>query len=219
MLATLAKRGATTYTGAQLLISATGCNDCVAVAMTLSITNGGSVSITYNGAPVPAAGLQLSAPAFGSTSAQLKLTSTNPSAFTASSNVTWLTVSPASGNLQGSQILTLQLFANGLPNGPNSATVTVNAGGITTTVPIVFNVGTSSGLTLSPNPMNFQYVTSTGSFTTGQTQYLTISGAAPGTYSATATSNPAWLLIGSSGGTSVANSSGLNSRLRSIRRC
>src|SRR5262249_34960554 len=40
VLGNLARRGANTYTGATLLISANGCNECIKVALTLQITTG-----------------------------------------------------------------------------------------------------------------------------------------------------------------------------------
>jgi uncharacterized protein (TIGR03437 family) len=197
VLGALSRRGATTYTGATLLISATGCTDCIAVALTLQITNGGGITITYNGAPISNSGISLFVGTGGSTSAQLTLTSANPTAFQASSSPGWLTLSTTAGQLTGSTVLTLFANAAGLPNGPNTGSLQISAGGITTNITVTLNVGTGSGLTISPNPMNFSYVTSTSSFPQGQTQNLTISGST-GTYTATAVSSPQWLLVGSS---------------------
>jgi uncharacterized protein (TIGR03437 family) len=192
----LSQRGPASYMGAMLLISADGCNECISVALTLNITNGGSVNITYNGSPVPSSGIALFTGVGGFTTAILTLTSTQPSAFTVTSNQTWLTVNPGSGNLVGSQTVQINANSAGLPAGANTATVTVSAGGISTAIPVTLNVGTGGGISLYPNPLNFQYSTS-GGFTSGQTQYVTISGmSATATVSATASSNPVWLLVG-----------------------
>jgi hypothetical protein len=201
-LGALARRGASSYPGATLLISATGCVDCVTVSLTINITQGGSVTLTYNGAPIPTTGISLFASIGGITSAQITVTSTNPTAFQVTSNQTWLTVNPTSGQLTGSQTIQLTANASGLPNGANTAVVTVSAGGGSQNVTVTLNVGSGGGLTLSPNPVSFQYVTSTNSYTPGQTQFVTLSGPqTSATYTATASSTPQWLQLGGSGTT------------------
>src|SRR5205814_5472522 len=125
-------------------------------------------------------------------------------AFQITASPTWLTATPASGQLQGSQNIQLTANSAGLLVGANHATLTIAGNGTSQNIPVTLNVGTGGGLTLSPNPMNFQYVTSTASFTSGQTQFLTISGASAGaTVNATAFSSPAWLLLGTGGGTTA----------------
>src|SRR5689334_20831386 len=173
VLGNLGRRGAATYMGT-LLISATGCVDCISVTLTLNISNGGAVSISYNNAPIPASGIALFSAAGGTATAQITLTSTNATAFQITSSQSWLTVNPASGQLTGSQTISLTANSPGVPNG-STAVLGVSAGGITQNITVTLNGGTGGGLTLNPNPMNFQFITSTSSYPTGQTQYLTIS--------------------------------------------
>ena len=164
VLGALARRGATTYTGATLLISATGCTDCITVALTLSITNGGAVTITYNGA---AGSDRRLATVFGGGREHERAIDAYIHESDGISGFVQRDLAHGQSDqraVDGIADPHAALFAAGLPTGPNSATVTISAGGISTNIPILFNVGTSSGLTLSPNPMNFQYVTSTSSF-------------------------------------------------------
>ena len=206
VLGNLARRGVGSYTGT-MLISGTGCNDCISVTLTLNITNG-QVGVLWNGVAVPSTGIVLNAGFSQSVTTSIALTSSSTTSYSLNSNVTWLTFSPQTGSVgpgASPQSPSITLFANAtnLPTGVNTATVTVGASGTTAaTFTVTLNVGTSTGATASPNPLSFTYVTSTASFTTGQTQFVTISGpSSSSTYSAT--SNQSWLLL--NGGVSVAN--------------
>jgi uncharacterized protein (TIGR03437 family) len=206
VLGALARRGLNSYTG-HLLISATGCTDCLDITLQLNITSG-TVGVLYNGAAVPTAGIVVNAGVGQTVSTNIVLTSTSTTSYTVTTGATWLTASPQSGNVgpgANPQQASITLFANALGLTPQAltTTVTVAAGGATAaSFKVTFNVGSSSVLTLSPNPMNFQYATSTQSFTSGQTQYLTISGASQSAVY-TASSSQSWLMV--SGGQTVSN--------------
>ena len=195
---TLARRGAATYSRiAHLLVSATGCNQCLNIPLTLSITGGGQLTVQYNGAAIPNNGVQIFASTGGSTTFSLTATSTVGVGYTVTTNQSWLTaIANQSGSLQPGVQQTVTFLANGSGlTGTNNAIITFNANGaVAASVPVVFNVGTGGGLTLNPNPLSFQYVTSTGAFIPSQTQSVSISGpATSATYSAT--SNQSWLLV------------------------
>src|SRR6476646_4561925 len=46
-LGTLARSGATSYSGAVLRVSATGCIDCISIPLTLAITGGAQLTVQY----------------------------------------------------------------------------------------------------------------------------------------------------------------------------
>jgi uncharacterized protein (TIGR03437 family) len=201
-LATLARKGANTYSKiAKLFVSATGCNACLTIPLTLTITGGGQLTVQYNGVAIPNNGVQIFASPGGTTTFNLTLTSTTGVGYSITTNQSWLNV--ISGNQSGSLApgtpVTVTFQANGtFLSGTNNGIITINSNGaVAASVPVVFNVGTGGGLTLSPNPLNFQYITSTGSFVPGQTQFVTVTGPASGaTY--TASSNQNWLLVNGS---------------------
>src|SRR5581483_4037255 len=179
-----------------LIISSTG-NADVKVPLTLQVTGGGGITVMYNGAAIPASGISLFVGVNGFVSQTLTLSSNTPTTFTASSNQTWLTLNPTSGTFTGSTTVTMSVNAAGLPTGANQAIVRiVGSGGVTTSITVTANVGTGGGLTLSPNPMNFTYITSTGAYSPGQTQNLSVSGASSSAgFTVTASSSPQWLLV------------------------
>lgn len=72
--------------------------------------------------------------------------------WTASSNASWLTLSPSSGNGDGSIAANVALSATTV--GPNNATITVTNGGVTRTSSVTFTVSAAS-LTASPNSVTY----------------------------------------------------------------
>ena len=198
-LGTLARRGNANYDGAILLVSATGCNQCLQIPLRLSVTGGGTLTVQYNGAAIPNNGVQIFASSGQSTTFLLTVTASVPTGYAIATNVSWLGVtpgSPSSGSLQPGVPQSISFTANGIGlSGANNATISFTANSaVAAAVPVVFNVGTGGGLTLNPNPLTFQYITSTGSFSPSQTQFVSINGpASNATYSAT--SNQVWLQV------------------------
>ena len=72
--------------------------------------------------------------------------------WTASSNVPWLTLSPLSGNGNGS--ITTQVALSSATVGMNNATITVASGGVTRTISVVLTVSAAS-LMASPNSVTY----------------------------------------------------------------
>jgi uncharacterized protein (TIGR03437 family) len=212
VLGTVASQGLRQWLG-QITVQAPGYAD-LTVQLQLNITSGGSISVSWQGAAVPSTGVVINGGIGTIVSTTVTLSSTTTAGFSLSSNQSWLTVSPQTGTVGPAAspqqaVITLTANATGLPIGANNATVNVLANGVVAASFVVtFNVGTSSGITLSPNPMNFQFITTTSSYIPGQTQFLTISGSAS---SATfnAQSNASWLLV--NGGLTVTGQSVLQS--------
>ena len=72
--------------------------------------------------------------------------------WTASSSVPWLTLSPLSGNGNGS--ITTQVALSSAAVGMNNATITVASGGVTRTISVALTVSAAS-LTASPNSVTY----------------------------------------------------------------
>jgi hypothetical protein len=72
--------------------------------------------------------------------------------WTASSSVPWLTLSPLSGNGNGS--ITTQVALSSAVVGMNNATITVTSGGVTRTISVALTVSAAS-LTASPNSVTY----------------------------------------------------------------
>lgn len=72
--------------------------------------------------------------------------------WTASSSATWLTLSPSSGNSNGSIAANVALSAAAV--GTNSAIITVTSGGVARTIPVTLTVSAIS-LTASPNSVTY----------------------------------------------------------------
>ena len=72
--------------------------------------------------------------------------------WTASSNVPWLTLSPSSGNGNGS--IATNVVLSSAVVGTNNATITVTSGGVARTIPVALTVSAAS-LTASPNSVTY----------------------------------------------------------------
>jgi hypothetical protein len=135
--------------------------------------------------------------------------------WTATSNQSWLTVSPASGS--GSGTITLQAATGSLAQGTYTGVVTIGAAGATgspKTIAVTFNVAAPAPavMTLSGASLSF---TGTAGGANPASQSVAVSNTGAGTMNWTATSNQNWLTVspasGSNSGTLVisANTSGM----------
>src|SRR5207248_476721 len=209
-LATVASKGVITWNGT-VTVSVSGFPD-LDIAVTLNVGNNSTFTVTWNGAAVPSTGIIVNAGAGAGAVTSIILAATKTVGFTASSNQSWLTASPNTGIVgpaanQQQATINLTVNAFGLQTGTHNATVTIGSNGaVAATVPVAVNVGTNSGLILNPNPMNFTYLFSGGSFPSGQTQSLNISGASP-TSTFTVASPVSWLSV--NGTSSVSNATQL----------
>ena len=186
--ATLSSLATGTYTGA-ITLSATG-------ASTVTIP----VSFTVTAAPVPPAigaspsSLSFTAQQGGSNPAAQTLTVSNTGggtlSWTASDNVSWLTVSPASGT--GNGTVTVSATLSPLTTGTYTGVITLSATGASTvTIPVTFTV--TAAPTLSVTPSNLTY-TATQNAANPASQAVTVS-TTGGTLTWTASDNAAWLSV------------------------
>ncbi|MBS0184052.1 MAG: fibronectin type III domain-containing protein [Nitrospira sp.] len=111
--------------------------------------------------------------------------------WTASSSATWLTLSPASGNGNGSIAANVALSSAVV--GTNNATITVTSGGVTRTISVALTVSAAS-LTASPN--NVTYIATQGA---GNPSAQAITIGSNGAW--TVTDNASWLSISATSGT------------------
>ncbi len=122
--------------------------------------------------------------------------------WTASSNQSWLTVSPASGTAPGT--LSMQPNLNGLAAGTYSATVTVSAPGASNgsqTITVGLTVGApapSPALSVSTAALSFSGTAGSGN---PASQTAAVSNSGGGTLSWTASSNQSWLSVSPASGT------------------
>ncbi len=120
--------------------------------------------------------------------------------WTASSNQSWLTVSPGSGT--GNATLTASVNTSGLTAGTHNATITVTDAGATNspqTVAVTLTLAPAQrSIVLSPTSLSFS-ATRLGPNPANQTISLTNGG--DDTLSWTASSNSAWLLVSPASGT------------------
>ncbi len=136
--------------------------------------NGGSspviIPVTLTLAGSTAAGLTVSPTNIGFTQVvggtalpqSVQLTSTTATSFTAGSSATWLSVSPATGQLAANTPLplTLTVSGSGLPTGTSTGSITITTpGGATATVNVSLTItstgGTSGSLAVSPPNLSF----------------------------------------------------------------
>jgi hypothetical protein len=119
--------------------------------------------------------------------------------WTASSSVPWLTLSPSSGNGNGSLAANVTLASAAV--GPNQATITVTSGGVTKTAAVTFTVAAAT-LTAAPNSLTY---TATQGGANPAAQTITVS--ANGTW--TVSEKASWLSLsrasGSNNGTITAS--------------
>jgi hypothetical protein len=187
-----------TYTGVVTLAAAGGASKTIAV--------------TFNvGAPPPSvltlsgSSLSFTGTAGGSNPTAQSVTVSNTGAgtmnWTASSNQSWLTVSPASGSNSG----TLSIGANlsGLTASTYTGTITVTAAGATgspktISVSLVVAAPAPASLTVSSSALSF---TGTVNSSNPSAQSVSISNAGGVAMPWTATSNSAWLTVSPASGT------------------
>jgi hypothetical protein len=181
-------------------------NGLVQIAVTgvvnRGIVNGIQIVPTAGGVPVtPTLSLSSGSLSFNGTAG-----SSNPAAqtvgvsnagggtlnWTASSNQTWLTVSPASGS--GAGTVSIQPNLSGLAAGSYSATITVAAAGASgspKTIAVSLTVGsTPAALTVSSTALSFS---GTAGSSNPAAQTVNISNSGGGTLTWTASSNQSWL--------------------------
>jgi hypothetical protein len=167
---------------------------------TVTITGGGitqTVSVTQ---AAPAANTLTVSPSsltYTSASGSQNISVTSNVSWTASSNQTWLTLSPASGTNNG----TVTATATANTGASRTANVTITGGGITRTVSVTQSAPAANILTVSPSSLTYASasgsqnisVTSNVSWTASSNQsWLTLSpasGSNNGTVTATATAN------------------------------
>lgn len=124
------------------------------------------------------------------------LTSTNPTAFTASYTQPWLTVTPLSGTTNAT--LTLSVNPTGLTAGTYNDTITVTGGALPITIPVTYTLNADA------------FVSSAASLTFVQTvggaapaaQSIQLTSAVPHTYIATVSAS--WISVSPNQGTSPA---------------
>ena len=121
----------------------------------------------------------------GTNPASQSVTVSSNSNWTASSNTPWLTLSPSSGNGNGSLAANVTLASAAV--GTNQATITVTSGGVTRTAAVTLTVSAAS-LTASPNSLTY---TATQGAPNPVAQTVTIS--SNGTW--TVSDNAAWLSL------------------------
>ena len=128
-----------TYQGS---VTITGGVAQVAVAVTLTITSTGSSVITFS----PPYGVLFSqTTAYNGFNVQvIQLTAANPTSFAASSNATWLTVTPAEGVAPATLIISAS--AAGLAVGQYQTTISVTGGAKPVSIPIVLNLAPAPNL-------------------------------------------------------------------------
>ena len=127
----------------------------------------------------------------GTNPASQSVTVTSNGNWTATSSVPWLTLSPSSGNGNGSLAANVTLASAAV--GTNQATITVTSGGVTKTAAVTLTVATAS-LTVSPSSLTY---TATQGAANPVAQTVTIS--SNGTW--TVSDNAAWLTLSSTSGT------------------
>jgi dUTPase len=123
--------------------------------------------------------------------------------WSAVSNQSWLSVSPASG--AGAANPSISVNTSGLTAGNYSGTVTVTAAGAVNspaTVAVSLNLGTPAGLTISPNTMSF---CGTVAGTVSASQTMAIGNTGAGVLNWSATSNQTWLTVTPASGTGAGN--------------
>jgi hypothetical protein len=119
--------------------------------------------------------------------------------FTVSSNVTWLTPSPTTGNIttDGDPVdIEVQADKDGLPQGTSTGTLTVSTAAGSVQVPVALEVLPPSELSVSPTSLSFNLTD--GSTASTQTLNMDLTGS--GDWSAS--SDSAWLGISPASGTS-----------------
>jgi Fibronectin type III domain/Viral BACON domain len=191
LTATTGSLAAGTYT-ALVTVSAPNATP-VSLPVTFTVT-APSPTLTVNPTAVTFSGVQ-----GGTNPASQSIAVTSNGNWTASSSVPWLTLSPSSGNGNGSLAANVTLASAAV--GPNQATITVTSGGVTKTAAVTFTVAAAT-LTAAPNSLTY---TATQGGANPAAQTITVS--ANGTW--TVSEKASWLSLsrasGSNNGTITAS--------------
>lgn len=131
---------------------------------------------TTGGAQPAAQSLQISA-----------VNASTPLAFSISSNVNWIQVTPSTGQTPAS--LSVRVNPAGLPIGLNSGTLTISGGAASTTVSVLLNISAGGPSAFLSNPSALSFSATVGSPSTSQT--LAISSGFPVNFDAS--DNAPWL--------------------------
>jgi hypothetical protein len=166
---------------------------------TITVTSGGvtrtaTVTLTVT-APLPTLTVNPIEVTFsgvqgGANPASESVTVTANGKWEASSSVPWLTLSPSSGNGNGSMAANVTLASPVVVVGPNQATITVTSGGVTRTATVKFTVAT-----LTAEPSSLTYTATKGAADPAE---KTITVSASGAW--TASSSVPWLTLKPSSG-------------------
>ena len=177
------------------------------------IVNAIQVAPVSSGTTIPpsivlgGASLNFSATAGGSNPTAQAVTVNNSGGgtlnWTASSNQSWLTVSPASGTAPSS--ISVQPNISGLAAGSYSGTVTIGASGAsnspqTVSVSLTVSASTPPALTLSSKSLSF---TATAGGSNPSPQTVNVSNSGSGTLSWATSSNQSWLTVSPASGTNA----------------
>ena len=182
-----------TYQGA-VTITAGASTSSIPVTFTVSSSSAGAISAT------PSSLTFTQAMNGASPGAQtVQLTSTPSTSFTAVSNQSWISVSPAFGTTPAT--LTVSANGVGLTTGSYQGSISVATDTSTTTIPVTLNVtsGTISAITATPPAIAFSQIAGQNSFSI---QNIRLSSASPTTF--TAASDQTWLTVSPSTGTTPA---------------
>ncbi|MCK6550739.1 S8 family serine peptidase, partial [Myxococcota bacterium] len=198
--ASLAGLAAGSYSGTVTITSAGATGSPATVAVTLTVVDSGTPAIG-----VAPASLAFSATQGGANPASQTLSVTNSGtggtlAWSASSDQSWLTVSPASGTAPST--ITVTAATGSLAAGTYSANVTITGTGASNSpvvVPVTFTVAAPApALSVSPSSLSFTGVAGGAS---PASQTVSISNTGGGTLSWTAASNQTWLTASPASGT------------------
>jgi uncharacterized protein (TIGR03437 family) len=164
-------------------------NSPISIPVILTTSGGATGSLTFsptsltfqstNGTPSP-----------GTESVSVTAASATP--FTITYNP-WINVS-YSGNLVTPQTLTVSVNPTGLPNGLNSGSINVTAGGVTQTIPVSLTVtgNPATGGTISASPQSLSFTAVVGG--PAQNQAVTVSSSGGATsFTVSTSSSAAWL--------------------------
>jgi uncharacterized protein (TIGR03437 family) len=182
-----------TYQGS---VTITGGAASVAVPVTLTITSTSSSPITFS----PLFGILFSqTTAYNGYNVQvIQLSAANPTSFAASTNATWLTVTPAAGVTPATLIVSAS--AVGLAIGQYQTTIMVSGGAQPVSIPIVLNLAAAPNL-ISTTTASLSFAQTVGG-PAPDAQTVKLDSPSPTTF--TISSKAAWLSVTPTNGTTPA---------------
>jgi uncharacterized protein (TIGR03437 family) len=206
------------YSGT-ITLQANGSTQTVGVTFVVGTTSssGTSVTVTANGGTSTSPSLTFTAAAVGASVPSqyisvLSAAGQSSAVFTVAASTTsggnWLTLNTTAGTQYTTPISAITVSVNdaGLAAGTYSGQITVSpVGGTAVTVPVTLMVGGVTTITVPTTGLTFSY--QAGSATpAAQTVAVTVTNAASGAFSATATSTPSgWLVVTPTSGTAPSN--------------